>query len=233
MKRNMTALLAGVMLMTASSAMALILTVSDGTNTDTYTDGGTGYASSGAINSSTAPTDKFVLEGYTFNISGTETFNTTTLAQVDQDTVKVSYNGQGGASNLTVTLTDDYPFNLALLSTIPNAVSTLITSANVITGATVNSNGYYDTSVPSSTLIGSLGPITSSGTYSTTTAFTAADQFGLTEVVNIAFTGAGSTTSLDTTLNVVPTPEPGTVVLLGIGILGLAVFGKRRMNKEA
>ena len=28
-------------------------------------------------------------------------------------------------------------------------------------------------------------------------------------------------------------PEPGTMMLLGIGMLGMAVFGKRRMNKQA
>lgn len=28
-----------------------------------------------------------------------------------------------------------------------------------------------------------------------------------------------------------PVPEPGTIMLLGAGLLGLAVFGKRRMNK--
>ena len=31
----------------------------------------------------------------------------------------------------------------------------------------------------------------------------------------------------------IPTPEPGTMMLLGFGMLGLAVYGKRRMNKEA
>ena len=30
-----------------------------------------------------------------------------------------------------------------------------------------------------------------------------------------------------------PVPEPGTMALLGFGMLGLAIFGKRRMNKEA
>lgn len=33
--------------------------------------------------------------------------------------------------------------------------------------------------------------------------------------------------------DVAPVPEPGTMVLLGFGMLGLAIYGKRRMNKEA
>jgi hypothetical protein len=30
-----------------------------------------------------------------------------------------------------------------------------------------------------------------------------------------------------------PVPEPGTMMLLGLGMFGLAIYGKRRMNKEA
>lgn len=33
--------------------------------------------------------------------------------------------------------------------------------------------------------------------------------------------------------SVEPVPEPGTMVLLGAGMLGLAIFGKRRMNRES
>jgi hypothetical protein len=32
--------------------------------------------------------------------------------------------------------------------------------------------------------------------------------------------------------DVTPVPEPGTVMLLGMGLLGMAVYGKRRMNKN-
>jgi len=33
-------------------------------------------------------------------------------------------------------------------------------------------------------------------------------------------------------LSSTPVPEPGTMLLFGVGMLGLAVYGKRRMNKE-
>ena len=32
--------------------------------------------------------------------------------------------------------------------------------------------------------------------------------------------------------NTTPVPEPGTMMLLGVGMLGLAIYGKCRMNKE-
>jgi hypothetical protein len=33
--------------------------------------------------------------------------------------------------------------------------------------------------------------------------------------------------------NCAPVPEPGTMMLVGFGMLGMAVYGKRRMNKQA
>jgi len=35
------------------------------------------------------------------------------------------------------------------------------------------------------------------------------------------------------TIDTAPVPEPGTILLLGFGMFGLAIFGKRRMKKES
>lgn len=37
----------------------------------------------------------------------------------------------------------------------------------------------------------------------------------------------------DIIIAITPVPEPGTMMLLGLGMLGMAVYGKRRMNKQA
>jgi hypothetical protein len=45
--------------------------------------------------------------------------------------------------------------------------------------------------------------------------------------------GASITSTRNFEVSIAPVPEPGTMMLLGIGLGGLALFGKRRMNKEA
>lgn len=45
--------------------------------------------------------------------------------------------------------------------------------------------------------------------------------------------GWGVTCGNDMILEQLPVPEPGTMALLGAGLLTLVIFGKRRMNKEA
>ena len=64
-----------------------------------------------------------------------------------------------------------------------------------------------------------------------------ANPFSLTQEVEITQDIAGGVTSFNGTLAdpaADPVPEPGTSVLLGAGLLGLVICGKRRMyNKEA
>ena len=52
--------------------------------------------------------------------------------------------------------------------------------------------------------------------------------YSLTQEIDITHAYAG-VTSFDAAI--APVPEPGTMVLLGVGLLGLAIYGKRRMNR--
>lgn len=59
------------------------------------------------------------------------------------------------------------------------------------------------------------------------------ESIGTVEVMNLMNGSEYKQSLLIADPDSTPVPEPGTMVLLGAGMLGLAVFGKRRMNREA
>jgi hypothetical protein len=61
------------------------------------------------------------------------------------------------------------------------------------------------------------------------------DRKTISFIMIMIFGLTGVASALEYTYYTAPisTPEPGTMVLLGIGMLGLAIYGKRRTNKEA
>lgn len=76
--------------------------------------------------------------------------------------------------------------------------------------------------------LGPYAPVAFSGSETNSAATgSPGDLYSLTIDASINHTGAGST-SFD--VQMTPVPEPGTMMLLGAGFLGLAIYGKRRKN---
>ncbi|MDR3578503.1 MAG: PEP-CTERM sorting domain-containing protein [Oryzomonas sp.] len=102
--------------------------------------------------------------------------------------------------------------------------------------ASVTEDVYTDSSL--STLLGQIKVKTPSPLSNDINLSTPEYSVYVTKDINLDALSCGGTVTLSDidqafSLNTpIPTPEPGTMVLLGIGMLGLAVCGKRRMNKE-
>lgn len=231
--KKMISLLAGAMLMMgmATAANALTLTLDQGTNHVSVTDEGLGDTKPGAGIIGWSGTLGI------FNVDITSrgiTSNSSALAYLDLLQGAVT-NGTGGTGTLKVTLTDTFT-NLALLGISPNAqasshiggtVAGLPDNNGVFGSGNVTFNTYYNTSTPLTSVTGLTGSSFSSDKY---TLFDAATPFDVTLELLITHNGAADTT-FDSNIKIVPTPEPGTIVLLGAGLLGLGFYGRRRMQK--
>jgi len=239
MKKMIVALLAGAMLTMAS-----------------------GIASAYTINYSydTSTTNDF-FTGLTLNNKKVETFNRATLGNLPSsgfDQITWAWSGQGqifdgfyNSPNGNTTQTSS-PFG-KIQRDQTNYLS--VPNPNASGSATLKLDNTYDTfglwwgSVDTyntisfkngGTLTGEFftgsvvaPPANGNQTVSATNLFV--NFVGLAKFDEVVFTSTNYAFEFDnvTVGNVAPVPEPGTMMLLGIGLGGLAIFGKRRMNKEA
>lgn len=104
------------------------------------------------------------------------------------------------------------------LSTLNSAVGGTATNASVSTQQCIE---------PAGNCI-SQGPFTTSSFSNTTSqAFSVATPFALDEIVNVAVTSGLTTGDINSTL----VPEPGTLLLLGSGLLGAGAFARLRRRQ--
>jgi PEP-CTERM motif len=142
-------------------------------------------------------------------------------AALDLNSIDVFFSGSPSTLTIKFSNSFDLPTDLTVFKA---------DIGGVLSGPTGSILAYQsflnDTSLLAS--LGPFGPGAFSGSTATGTAIS--DPFSLTNVVTIAFTGAGYVSfNADASATI---PEPGSLLLLGSGLTGLALWRRRRCQSR-
>jgi len=222
---RMTALLAGLLLMmaTAATANALTLNVStDGTTWQSIVDNGTGDTDTTAGSISYTNT---TLTGFTkVKVSGA------TESSLQSGALFMNSFETSTSAGTLYLLLSDFPYNLAWPVTGGAVATTGLTMQNG--NAEVNLKTYYGSAIlDTANLIADINLKTPGFVGNTTNLPSLINPFSITEYLTINNL-EGVASQITASLQVAPVPEPGTMALLGIGMFGLAIYGKRRIGNK-
>lgn len=223
MKKILVALAAAMLLGgVVTSAHALSLQYSnDGSTWNTVTDNGAGDLDSYLGNISFSTTS---LAGFNnISITGT-TLSFANGAALFTNTLEVT----GSVATLYLKMSDSpYSISMPLGSGAHFSSGLTLQRGN----ATAELETYYGSSLFDTTnLISTLGTTVPDFVEADGTLPGITNPFSLTELLTIHHNGS-TTSQVTASLELTPVPEPGTLVLLGAGFLGLGLYGRRRMQK--